>query len=126
MTKKLNWRLQDLPTGDEVAQLVEQKVITVDEARDILFKDQGEQKKDEEVKALKDQIEFLQDLVEKLSSRNNWSTFTYIPSYPIRYWHWSDRSPVWMSTTSSSGSSAVTVNSANLLGSSTVGDKTYN
>lgn len=34
----MRWALPQLPTGSDVARLVEQKVITVEEARKILFK----------------------------------------------------------------------------------------
>ncbi len=44
MTKKifLAWKLPQLPTGSDVASLVEQKVISANEARQILFGEREE------------------------------------------------------------------------------------
>lgn len=67
MTKKINWRLSKLPTPDEVRELVKDKIITQDEARDILFKEETEEERD--VDSLKTEIKFLRKLVEKLSER---------------------------------------------------------
>ena len=54
MTKELKWRLGKLPTPDEVLKLVNDKVITKDEARDILFKSEDiEEKSEDELKTEK-------------------------------------------------------------------------
>lgn len=37
MKKFMQWRLRELPTGSDIARLVENKVITTQEARQILF-----------------------------------------------------------------------------------------
>lgn len=86
MKKKLNWRLSELPNASEVADLVEQEVITKDEARDVLFKTEDERNKDEEVKALREQVKFMEKVVDALT-RNKHTTITYTPSYPS-YWRW--------------------------------------
>ncbi len=63
MTKKdLNWRLKKLPTAGEVAALVEQKVLTKDEAREILISKDDTPKT---VKKLQEEIVFLRGLVDK-------------------------------------------------------------
>src|SRR5574343_272960 len=40
MTKNLKWRLGKLPTSDEVLKLVNDKIITKEEAREILFNEE--------------------------------------------------------------------------------------
>lgn len=94
MTKDLVWRLKNLPEAGEIADLVSTGVITKEEAREILFKPEA-LKRDEEseqVKSLKEQVEFQQQtidkLINKLSSRYDGWTFvnTYTPRYPTQYW----------------------------------------
>ena len=63
---KLKWRLSKLPTPQEVMELVNFKLITQDEAKDILFGEVDE--RDE--KSFKEEIEFLRGLVEKLSNNS--------------------------------------------------------
>lgn len=66
MKKRLNWKLKQLPTGSEVAELVKQKIITAEEARQILFNDGLSD--DDTILELKRQIDFLEGLVKKLST----------------------------------------------------------
>lgn len=90
MTKKLNWRLKTLPTADEVASLVEQKVITANEAKDLLFTESDD--KDPTVSELKRQIEFLEGLVTELSKKPRDSAYIYkwidtrTPLLPTTVW----------------------------------------
>lgn len=88
-TKKLVWKLKDLPTGDELASLVEQKVITPEEAREIIL---SEEKVDSNaLKAKEEEIKFLRDLVDTLARRHNgWTTIYHeyerlTPRYPVWY-----------------------------------------
>lgn len=60
----LQWKLKKLPTGDEVAKLVEQGIISKEEARTILFQQVNQ---NEKVKALEEQVEFLRGVVKDLS-----------------------------------------------------------
>jgi hypothetical protein len=71
MTKKeeLVWRLGKLPTVEEITSLINNKVITQDEAREILFNKKIEEERD--IKSLETEIKFLRDLVEKLSQGRN-------------------------------------------------------
>lgn len=46
--KKIMWRLRDLPSAEGVAMLVEQGVLTVQEARFILLGETEEKKKEDE------------------------------------------------------------------------------
>ncbi len=78
MTKKnLKWRLTELPTGDEIAQLVSQNVITKDEAREMLF---GNSSKDTE--HLEERIKFLEGIVDTLLDKIGDPVTVY---YPQRY-----------------------------------------
>ena len=116
MTKKdLIWRLKELPDAVDVAELVDKKVITPEEARDLLF---NNDKKNPSVEnqALKEQIKFLQDTVEKLidklnSTNSHWYfTNTYTPSYPTTYWLASTSGA--LDSTMSISSSSVTFNAS--------------
>jgi hypothetical protein len=86
----LKWRLQELPTGGEIADLVERDVITKEEAREILFspkKDNDE----EDVKSLKSEINFLRELVEKMANKGSvyvwpsggYTHWQHYPWYPV-------------------------------------------
>ena len=91
MTKdsKLNWRLKDLPTASEIADLVDSEVITKEEAKELLFNDTQEDSR--KVKALEEEVKFLRELVDTLAAKNNsWHTIVheyrdYTPQYP--YWY---------------------------------------
>lgn len=89
MKKTLKWRLAELPTGDEIAQLVEQQVISKDEARDILFNEEKEDSN--KLAALKEEVKFLRELCDTLASKSNgWTTIIreyhdYKPRYPVWY-----------------------------------------
>ena len=91
MTKKtsLNWRLKELPDAVDVAELVDKKVITPEEARQLLFNENGEDTN--KVKALEEEVKFLRELCDTLASKSNgWTTVIreyhdYKPTYP--YWY---------------------------------------
>ena len=68
MTTQLKWRLGKLPTPDEVLKLVNDKLITKEEARDILFNEETEEVKS--IDDLKQEIKFLKELIEKLGNRS--------------------------------------------------------
>ena len=88
--KNLKWRLSKLPTPDEVRELVKDKIITQDEAREILFSQETEEDvttaKSEE--SLKAEIKFLRELVNKMSTRSTIEeTIKYIEK-PYQHWGW--------------------------------------
>lgn len=62
---KLVWRLSKLPTPEELLQLVDAKIITNEEAKEVLFSTETE----EEAQAadLQSEIKFLKEVVERLS-----------------------------------------------------------
>ena len=66
MTKKLVWRLKEQPTADSLRELVRDKLLTNEEAREILFNETEETARD--MKSLESEIKFLRELVEKLSN----------------------------------------------------------
>lgn len=86
MTKRLKWRLSRLPTPDELRELVKDKIITQEEAREILFSSEEEGERDE--KSLKDEIKFLRDLVEKLSTKSSIITTIREIEVPYRRHGW--------------------------------------
>jgi len=74
--KKLVWRLGNLPTIEELRDLVVHDILTKDEAREILFT--NEEVEDRDTKSLKEEIKFLRSLVEKLSNFTNTKIFETI------------------------------------------------
>lgn len=113
MKKNLTWKLKELPTASELADLVDSEVITTEEAREIVF---GNSENDKEViKTLQDQIEFLQDLVKEMS-RNR--TTTYIPTITREitvtrpYWD-----KYWMSTNKVLGDAGYTLTTSGSVNS---------
>lgn len=97
--KKLNWRLTDLPTAGEVAELVDSGVITKEEARDILFNEKDNESA--QVDELKRQIEFLEKIIENVSLGHR-TILTYTPALP-QYTYWRRNPNIWMSTAGSRG-----------------------
>ncbi|SRR6266481_1449828 len=65
--KNLKWRLSKLPNPDEVRELVKDKIITQEEARQILFSEQSEER---DTDSLKEEIKFLRELINKMSTRS--------------------------------------------------------
>ena len=82
--KKLTWRLSKLPTPDEVRELVKDKILTQEEAREILFKEE-EKDKDRDIDSYKDEIKFLREMIDKLSASNRQSIIEYIYLKPYSY-----------------------------------------
>ena len=87
MTKKLVWRLSKLPTVEEISLLLKDKIITQEDAKEILFSSENEDDRDK--KSLESEIKFLRELVEKLSS-NYSKTVEIIKEVktPYYYQHW--------------------------------------
>lgn len=81
MTKKLKWRLGKLPSVQEIESLLDKKIITKEEAREILFSS-------EDIKTLKEEVKFLRKLVEKLSNRTQIIETIREVEKPYRRWGW--------------------------------------
>lgn len=90
MTKKLVWRMGKLPTVEELRQLVQDKIITQEEAREVLFN--LEEEEDRDKKSLESEIKFLRELVEKLSKTRS-ETITTIKEIGVLYRRWDWWSP---------------------------------
>ncbi len=76
MTTKLKWRLGKLPTPEELRGLVHDKIITQEEAREILFNKETDEERDSE--SLKEEIKFLRETIENLSKGNRTHTIEVI------------------------------------------------
>lgn len=96
--KKLTWRLSKLPTPEEIQVLVNDKIITKEEAREILFREE-EVEKDRDLDSYKQEIKFLRELVEKLSSSNRTVVYEYIQAKPLNY-SWYQPYVIWCSSSS--------------------------
>lgn len=96
MTKKdLVWRLKELPDAVDVAELVDKKVITPEEARDLLFNKADSDS--EKIKDLKKQIEFLEDLVKELSKNQPINVYPALtPGYVEKWIGKRDWEPNWL------------------------------
>lgn len=111
--RNLTWKLGELPTAGELADLVDAEVITKEEAREIMF---GSPESDKEViKTLQEQITFLQDLVKELSK----SRTTYIPTFTreVRVTPYFEK--YWMNTNKVLGYAGYTLTTATGTGSKT-------
>ena len=90
--KKNIWRLSTQPTVDEITTLLDKEVITKEEAKEILFRNEEELKVDQ-LKEIKEEIKFLRDMVLQLSKKDPEvvyrDIYKYIeghPTYPKPYW----------------------------------------
>ena len=118
MTKKLKWRLSKLPTPDEVRELVKDKILTNEEAREILFSEEVESKKSAD--DLKQEIKFLKELVEKLSNNNRSQIIETIRYIEKPYYHWNWYQPYQMWCGGTQNLLATNDGSLNLLATNTV------
>ena len=133
MTKKktISWRLKELPDGHDVALLVQQEVITKEEARQILL-NEGEEDSDK-LKAKDEEIKFLRDLVDTLAAKHNGYTTIYHEysrlrhSYPVWYGNYQPLMQTYSSKTfgptmtTGTISMGATTNAMNLVGAQNVG-----
>lgn len=68
MTTKIKWRLAKLPTVGELALLVHDGILTKEQGQEILFSLETEEDRDKQ--SLQDEIKFLRQLVQSLSTRS--------------------------------------------------------
>jgi hypothetical protein len=112
MTKKtkLTWRLTKLPLVEELQALVKDKIISQDEARQILFS--SEEVEDRDKASLEAEIKFLRELVTKLSGRDNGQIVTVIKEIEYQYKEkpWYNPYTVWCQTTATGNSNVTEVN----------------
>ena len=81
MTKQLKWRLGKLPTVEELQTLVKDKIITNEEARQILFNE--EEITERSIDSYKEEIKFLKEIIDKLGEPKVVREYItrYIPHY---------------------------------------------
>lgn len=109
--KQLVWRISEKPTAEAVASLVETKVITPEEARTILFRE--EVKQSDEVEALQEMVKTLSEMVKELLSRQSSVTlvpYTKVVTVPRRW------EPYWINA---AGTTGVTMSSTSAGGQTT-------
>lgn len=89
--KKNIWRLSTQPTVDEITTLLDKGVITKQEAKEILFRNEEEIKTDQ-LKEIKEDIKFLRDMVLQLSKKSPEivykDIYRYIEKHPYTYPYW--------------------------------------
>jgi hypothetical protein len=112
MTTKIKWRLSKLPTPSELVELVNNKLVTQEEAKEILFTQEDE--KTVETSELKSEIEFLRHLVEELAQKKTATTtpVTIIHECRKKYSDYTWYQPYYNWT--SSGTGGITCNGTSL------------
>lgn len=113
MTKinKLTWRLTKLPLVEELQALVKDKIISQDEARQILFSsEEVDSENERDKKSLEAEIKFLRELITKLSGRDNNQIVTVIKEieYMYRDRPWYNPYTVWCGTQTCSDTTSPT------------------
>jgi len=128
MTNELTWRLSKLPTVEELQQLVKDKIITKEEAKDVLFKASEDETEEELVKAQSEEIKFLKTLVEKLAGDDNTKIIKiievvkkpyYLDPWFTPYGSWSTSGGNSVTYTDSGSYNFTGANSALLVGNAT-------
>ena len=90
----IKWRLKEQPTSESLRELVKDKILTNEEAREILFSKETIEERDAD--SLRAEIGFLRSLVEKLSeSRSQIITTIKEIQVPYKRWDWYKPYDVW-------------------------------
>lgn len=107
MTKKIVWRLKEQPTTENITLLVQNELLTKEQAREVLFSELDE--KDtipppttiKELRDAKEEIKFLRTLVDKLSNNDNTTIIREIETIrPVyREFPWYKPYDIWCSNT---------------------------
>ena len=107
MTMNLKWRLGKLPTVEELLSLINNKLITQEEAKTLLFSSE----KETDVKSLEEEIKFLRGLVEQLSKNNSSRIVEVIREVekPWRRYPWYNPYVVWCTNTEGSATTSGSV-----------------
>ena len=93
MTQKLVWRLKEMPTSENLRELVKDGILSKEEAREILFSLETEEDRDK--KSLESEIKFLRELVEKLAKRSEIITTIREVETPYRKYPWYNPYVIW-------------------------------
>jgi len=114
MTKTIKWRLTKLPSVEELRDLVKDKILTNEEAREILFNLEDEEERDK--KSLESEIKFLRALVEKLShSKSEIITTIREIQVPYAKQPWYTPYYTWCSADTSVGGGTVYTSASSLM-----------
>ena len=122
MKKKLTWRLGKLPTAQDLKELVDCKILSPEEAKEILVSESDVDERT--VKSLEAEIKFLRDLAQKLSNNNSTTIIETIREVEKPYhrspW-WSPYSTWCSGTETMNLSSTTTTTTANTCGGTGAG-----
>ena len=106
MTKELKWRLGKLPSPEEVVNLINSKIITKEEAREILFRTEDVEEKSTD--DLKSEIKFLKEVIEKLSTHQSIVKVIEQIQYPVYIQKpWYPQYQSWLTTCQSTNIGAI-------------------
>jgi len=104
MKKKIIWRLKEQPTVESLQKLVENKILTKEEAREILFSSENiNEKDDRDIESLKSEVKFLRELVQKLAERSKIVSVMQEVTIPYRNDVWCQPYNTWCGTINDSG-----------------------
>lgn len=118
--RNLTWKLGELPTAGELAELVEADVISKEEAREIMFGAVDNDK--EKIQALEEQVDFLRSLVTDLSKRSTTVIRDWTYDRPVRWYN----TKYWDNTSTFLASNGMQVdNTVNSVNSIDKNDKLY-
>ena len=112
--KKIIWRLKEQPSSESLRELVKDGILSKDEAREILFSSQEEEDRGKD--GLKEEINFLKELVEKLSKREqvveiirqvepSWRKYDWYQPYRV----WCEGSSIYSTCNTMNGSAGTAV-----------------
>jgi hypothetical protein len=93
MTKKIMWRLKEVPTSESLRELVKDGILNKDEAREILFSQ--EEQTDRTKESLEQEIKFLRELIDKLSTRQKVVEIIREVEKPYRIYPWYSPYATW-------------------------------
>jgi len=112
MTEKIVWRLKEMPTPENLRELVKDGILSKDEAREILFNLEEIGITSPKMEDLKSEIKFLRELVEKLIVKQEIQgkvveiiRESEKPYHPYPWWN-----PYWTWTTTSNSSIGTSTN----------------
>lgn len=89
--KKKIWKLSSKPTAEDLKTLVEASILTKEEAKDIVLREEEEFTTDhkDQIKEIKEELKFLRDMVLQLSKRSPEvvykEIYKYIDKWPNPY-----------------------------------------
>lgn len=124
--EEIVWRLKEQPTTESLRELVKDKILTNDEARQILFSSRTVEDNKRDRESLENEIKFLRELVEKLS-QNRSKIIEVIKEVKVPYYNWTWYKPYeyWCGsnytvTNDANGSTVSSSNSSNLVSFSSI------